>query len=719
MNKLKNISFLATMILIIVFPSCEKSELPTVTTKPVSSITQTSAICQGKVIDDGGAKITSQGICWSTSQNPIIEQSETSDWEAGGNFKCTLTDLSPNTQYYIRAFATNKEGVGYGDQLSFNTKQLDVPLLTAELIGADTYSASVMGKVLSDNGRPISARGFCWSLEPSPTINNLNVYIDPGQEFHSAIFPLISGKNYYLKAFAHNEIGVGYSNEINFTTEAVLPEIKTSEITLITSNSAVSGGEILNYVAVTAKGICWSDFDIPTTNDSKTNEGNSEGNFVSNLTGLTPGTEYFVRAYATNSAGTGYGEVEFFETEIIPELPTILTNEVIEYTSECATIEGIIIKHGSSQVKQIGIFYGTSPNPEVTGTRYYLLGSIEPFTFQICGLEYTTTYYVKAYAENDEGIGYGNEVSFTTPPELPYTYLNRFELVSECTVEVWGGWLDDGGTPILNCGFCWNTTPGPTIEDKMILRGSINTYFGGWIVGLNENTTYYIRAFAINEVGISYSDEGTITTEDLSPLVDVDGNVYKISTFGEFTWMVENLKTTHYNDGSLIPLITESTEWDSLLTPAYCWYNNNPDMYKDDFGGLYNWYAVDHGNLCPAGWHVPQQFEWERLVDVLKAYGNIAKSMASASGWIPSSVADTPGNDQAKNNFSGFNGIPVGYASSNTFTSPGFLCAWWSSWSLIIYKPGWAFLLYNNESKFFSTYLEFTTGLPIRCIKDR
>ena len=99
--------------------------------------------------------------------------------------------------------------------------------------------------------------------------------------------------------------------------------------------------------------------------------------------------------------------------------------------------------------------------------------------------------------------------------------------------------------------------------------------------------------------------------------IDIDGNSYKTIRIGDQLWMVENIKTTKYNDGTSIPNVTDDSEWENMNSDAYCWYDNNASLYKSTYGALYNWYAVDTKKLCPIGWHIPSHAEWNTLVDYL------------------------------------------------------------------------------------------------------
>jgi uncharacterized protein (TIGR02145 family) len=104
-------------------------------------------------------------------------------------------------------------------------------------------------------------------------------------------------------------------------------------------------------------------------------------------------------------------------------------------------------------------------------------------------------------------------------------------------------------------------------------------------------------------------------------LKDIDGNVYKTVTIGKQVWMVENLKTTKYNDGKTIPLVSDNAAWTDLSTPAYCWNNNSATANKNTYGALYNWYTINTNKLCPKGWHVPTNAEWTTLTTYLGGEG--------------------------------------------------------------------------------------------------
>lgn len=230
----------------------------------------------------------------------------------------------------------------------------------------------------------------------------------------------------------------------------------------------------------------------------------------------------------------------------------------------------------------------------------------------------------------------------------------------------------------------------------------------------------------------------------MSTVTDIEGTTYKTVTIGMQTWMAENLAVTKYNDGTAIPNITDANEWAALTTPAFCWYNNDESTYKEEYGALYNWYAVDTAsnggkNVCPTGWHVPTDAEWTQLERYLAENGyaydgttydgtetddvaraKIAKSLADATGWGASTTTGAVGNNQSTNNSTGFSALPGGIRSSDnagTYDSMGYFGGWLSSTQSISNIAFYCSLSwdYANVSRSIS-FMSF--GLSVRCVRD-
>lgn len=296
-------------------------ESPIVTTADVTDITQTTAVSGGNVTDDGGASVTARGVCWSTSQNPTISDNHTSDGNGTGSFTSNLTNLTANTTYYVRAYATNENGTSYGEQKSFTTLQnIELPTVTTTDVTDITQNTAVSGgNVTDDGGAAVTARGVCWSKDPNPTIDNSFISNGNGTgSFTIEISGLTSATTYYVRAYATNSEGTSYGEQKTFTTLQYiqLPTVTTTIVTNVTSTTATSGGNVTDDggATVTARGVCWSTSPDPTIDDNKTSDGNGTGAFTSQLTNLTHSTTYYIRAYATNSEGTSYGEQKYFST---------------------------------------------------------------------------------------------------------------------------------------------------------------------------------------------------------------------------------------------------------------------------------------------------------------------------------------------------------------------------------------------------------------------
>jgi uncharacterized protein (TIGR02145 family) len=218
-------------------------------------------------------------------------------------------------------------------------------------------------------------------------------------------------------------------------------------------------------------------------------------------------------------------------------------------------------------------------------------------------------------------------------------------------------------------------------------------------------------------------DEGG-NTESAQTIKDKDGNAYKTVKIGKQIWMAENLRTTTYNDGTKIPLVTNDTAWTKLTTPGYCQYYNtkNADSIKK-FGAIYNFYAVDTKKLAPIGWHVPTSADWDTLKSYL--FGNkIAKSLSANTDWLKSRNPGAIGNDLTKNNKSGFSAIPMGsrVSSANTFAhfSDSYeYCDMWASTPSGTIGGYYVRLCYDFEYFDYSKSIAPNiSGHPVRLVKD-
>ena len=217
-------------------------------------------------------------------------------------------------------------------------------------------------------------------------------------------------------------VAIGDSGTIIRTTNAnslaliCSPILTSTAISNISSSAATSGGNISNDGGgtITSKGVCWSTSSNPTITNSKTNDGTGSGVFTSNLTSLIPNTLYYVRAYATNSVGTAYGNQVSFTTLSNIILPTLTTTAISNNSSSAATSGGNISSDGGGTITSKGVCWSTSSNPTITNSKTNDGTGSGVFTSNLTSLIPNTLYYVRAYATNSVGTAYGNQVSFTT-----------------------------------------------------------------------------------------------------------------------------------------------------------------------------------------------------------------------------------------------------------------------------------------------------------------
>lgn len=207
-------------------------------------------------------------------------------------------------------------------------------------------------------------------------------------------------------------------------------------------------------------------------------------------------------------------------------------------------------------------------------------------------------------------------------------------------------------------------------------------------------------------------------------VTDLDGNVYHTVTILTQTWMIENLRTTHYNDNSAISLITDSASWGNPSTAGYCWYQNDSTANKSKFGALYNWYAVNSGKLAPKGWHVASADDWLTLENNVSSYistsKTLAKVLASSSGWSQSLSQGTPGNYPTINNASGFAALAGGYRVNyfRSFSKMDSLGAWWTTTQSDTVRYAVSLSIRYDQSNIEQRAYNKWSGFSVRCVKD-
>jgi len=196
------------------------------------------------------------------------------------------------------------------------------------------------------------------------------------------------------------------------------------------------------------------------------------------------------------------------------------------------------------------------------------------------------------------------------------------------------------------------------------------------------------------------------------PVTDFEGNSYKTVKIGTQIWMAENLKATLFNDGTEIPLVSEASAWSKLITPGYCWYENNEPEHKDTYGALYNGYTVSTGDLCPAGWHVPEKEEWQEMIEFLTdsiTGGGKLKEAGTTHWQSPNKGAD---------NSTGFTAFGSGIRYfEGSFRSILSFTSFWAATETGSNNE-WYLSLFYADATATMDHRSKKHGFSVRCIKD-
>jgi len=404
-----------------------------------------------------------------------------------------------------------------------------IPSVIAASVRIGEFSQLISAVEWNPHGSVVFEIGLCYSTTNTvPDLTDTVVKFEYMFHYTTTVegvpnFYLDSSYTRYFRMYVRNVVGYAWSDVmvINPEEEVDLPSISTVEPFNIYSGSAKSGGIIANDGggAITAKGVCWNTTGTPTTDDSTSNEGTGTADYESRLTPLNPSTLYYVRAYATNSAGTAYGQEETLTTAAAT-IPTVLLYNATDYDSSQIRLWGRIIDNGGSAITSKGFVWNLTGNPTQTSNFNSGGSGDADFNVLITGLPSGVIIYMRAVAQNSSGwgLGYVAEVTLSAEGYPPTVTMGSITNVTPTHVTAAGEVTDDGSSTISERGFVVSLTSvnsNPQISGtgvtKFIVSGTTGAY-SGEITGLTCGSDYSINSYAMNAEGVGYGSTTTVTT---------------------------------------------------------------------------------------------------------------------------------------------------------------------------------------------------------------
>ncbi|WP_298112923.1 hypothetical protein [uncultured Bacteroides sp.] len=647
---------------------------PAVSVVTTADITEESVQLQAEVTDNGGYEPDIRGFVYA----PYIENGpdlNINDDETivafGQDFTATLSGLKPNTTYSVRAYATSGAGTGYGEPVQFTTTASKIPIVIANgqgslgdvPVSAAAYTAVLTGAVTADHGLAVSEVGFCWSAESrQPTVEqSQSVKLDgaSAKRFSATIEGLMANTRYYVRAYAKNEKGTGYSATVEFTsdTEQVV-SLTQAMVTAFTSSTATISAQMTSTekTKILEKGVCYGTAMNPDVNGTKVkDEGTDTKLLTATLTGLTEGQVYHARAYAVTRDGTFYsGDVQF-QTETT-YAPTLTTITVYDKTETGVKVRASVATNGGLDITEKGIVYSsTEAEPTLeNGTKAVATGEGNDISVTLSNLKGGTTYFARAYATNAKGTGYGVVGEFVTAQHtVPVVGSLNVSSIGDDNAQASAFLSDIGGEGevISERGFVLSVGSEPTVEgcDFKIVSTATTEEFTAKLTKLSYSTLYNIRAYAINKVGAGYSqmlqfETGHSTTPSLGELKCVKAEAHSLqlefpvtnnggATLTEYGVMLDNTQDVKGKlDGNKVTLTLTSLKENTSYTVRGYAANKNGKVWT-------NTEYFNTAKLPPSGGDNPLPGDDDGMKKPSVGYTSVSEIYAT-SAWVSASIND-------------------------------------------------------------------------------
>jgi uncharacterized protein (TIGR02145 family) len=409
--------------------------------------------------------------------------------------------------------------------------------------------------------------------------------------------------------------------------------------------------------------------------------------------------------------------------DLAKSLPIV---ETVSFSIKDAThlsLIGNVADEGKSEVTNRGFCWALTENPTIEDfISDEAMGGPGEFSMDITVLD-DNTYFIRAYATNSKGTGYGNTLTANTSAAAPVLTTRTPTEITTSSVKTGGIITSDGGSVIIAKGICWSTKPGPVVAGLHTNEGTGLEPFTIILSDLVPNQTYYIRAYASNSIRTSYGEETNFKTATgmTGTFVDPrDNHVYNWIEYNQKAWMIENL--------AYLPAVSPSSDYSSVYEHFYVneYQGNSVSAAKATtdyqvYGVLYNWPAANIA--CPDGWHLPSDEDWKSLE---KCLGMSAAELDligfRESGIVGASLKETGfrhwmGENLGSTNSSGFTALPGGQRISTGYEMPGFRAMFWTSTqndnNTALYRQ-----LYFYDYGVYRNTLGKQSGFSVRCLRD-
>lgn len=505
---------------------------PAVTTTSASSISTTTATSGGNVTTANGFSVTARGVCWSSSPGPTTSSSHTTDGTGTGSFTSSITGLALNTTYYYRAYATNSAGTSYGSELSFTTGAIAIvqqiggvseifigtfsvtlpsPATAGNLLlafyapdkapGAFTYPSGWTALAGEHNNGPSISFGWAYKI----AVGGESVIT-----FSTTVTTVSKPALFVMELSGVDPINPINQSIVNYVDDATVLSRSsgTTSATTIASCLAIAVFCTDTWLNVSgSRG--WSNGFSEIYAQAFTSSGPA-GIDVGTKPAITLGTAVESTFTYTGGADQAIGAMICINpVPSSPVNPILTTTTVTSIGTTTATSGGNISYGGGATVTARGVCWSTSANPTVSNSHTSDGTGTGSFSSALTGLSLNTTYHVRSYATNSAGTGYGADTTFTTRASLsaPTVTTAAITNVTGAAATSGGNVTDDGGATVIDRGICWDVVTAPTIDDVAQASGTGVGSFVANLSGLTIGVTYYVRAYAANNVGTSYGSE--------------------------------------------------------------------------------------------------------------------------------------------------------------------------------------------------------------------